>query len=119
MANNNIKGIIGRYHSYKFRIDDEEGAIVDIASAELIFSVKLKKNDTSYIFQRMNTAAGGGDAEISLFTDGSDGLLIVKITPTETEDLEPDQYHFEITTKISNRLYPSIIDTYLIEKGVQ
>ena len=119
MVNNSIIGVIGRDHSYKFRIDDEDGNVVDIATAKLIFSVKLKKSETTYTFQRMNAAAGGGDAEISLFTNGSDGLLLVHVVVANTEDLEPDQYHFEITTEISGRLYPSIVDTFLLEKGVQ
>ncbi len=65
-----------RHLSPKF-IYKEDGVAQDISAAELTFGLFDSSLATTPIFTKKNTAAGGGDAQISWVDDGTDGEFYV------------------------------------------
>lgn len=84
--------------TFEITVTDQNGDPVDLTGAEIVFSVKKKLTDTAYVFQRKNTAAGGGDDEI-LIIDAVNGKFRLLLTNAVTQDLELRDYvhDFQIT----------------------
>ena len=81
-----------------YTINDEDGSAVDLTAggnALITFSVKEKPSDTSYVFQRQNTEAGGGDTEVVEVAYAS-GTFTVILVPANTEDLDWGSYYYDV-----------------------
>lgn len=84
---------------FTYKVD---GIAQDISSAELTFELFESRESTSATFTKQNTAAGGGDAQISWVTDGTDGKFYVHILPANTNSLSTSvNYHWEIKMTLS------------------
>jgi len=92
----------GNNKNWLVTVKDELGAVRDISSAEITFSVKENIDDVSHIFQRQNTAAGGGDTEIAWVTDGTDGKFKVLLIPANTDSIN-GSYRYDVEIVISGR----------------
>ena len=68
-----------------------------ITDAEITFSVKLDKAQTTPDILLENTAAKGESSnEIIFTTDGSDGLYKIIMLPSHTSDLDAVQYYYSV-----------------------
>ena len=72
------------------------GSEIDLTSASITFSVKENTSDTSPVFTRKNTAAGGNDNEIEV-TSATDGLFLVKLSTANTSGLDIKAYYYSVT----------------------
>lgn len=72
------------------------GVAQDIKTAKLTFVLCVSQYDTTVLFTRKNTAAGGDDTEISWVGIGDDGEFYVHLIPANTKDLEHGTYWWEI-----------------------
>ena len=79
------------------------GAVEDISSAELIFALTVSEYDTAVLFTKKNTAALGGDDEISWVDAGADGEFYVHILSTDTSSLEEGWYWWEIKMVLNGK----------------
>lgn len=70
---------------------------LDITSLGLIFSVKLKNSDLTFLFQKKNAAAGGGSDQLEV-TDGPAGEALIKPINADTVSLLPGPYEFDLRT---------------------
>jgi len=88
-----------KFNIYKNRHKDVQftykvdGTARDISASELIFAVYEKKGVTEQITKK-NTAAGGGDTQISWVDDGTDGKFYVHLLPADTVSMEHDVYYY-------------------------
>jgi hypothetical protein len=81
-----------------------DGAVKDISSGKLTFSVKSVKEDLDEIpiIKRENTAAKGEEStEIVFTTDGIDGKYQVSLVPSNTKELIRDIYYYSVKLEIS------------------
>lgn len=72
------------------------GVAQDIKTAELRFVLCVSQYDTTVLFIKKNTAALGGNDEISWVGTGDDGEFYVHFLPEDTEDLEHGTYWWEV-----------------------
>ena len=84
----------GDHRDVPIVITDKDGGFVDLTGSQITFSVKIKLSG-SYIFQRKNTLAGGGDTQIEI-TDAVNGEALLKIVPANTINEELGPYQFDI-----------------------
>lgn len=68
----------------------------DISLASLIFIVTLSIKTPIILIEKKNTAALGGDDEISWFTNGTDGAFYVHLIASDTLNLSAGKYQWEI-----------------------
>ena len=101
----------------KWTINDANGDPVDITSASLTFSVKKNYDDSSYSFQRKNTAAGGSDAGIEILT-GASGICRVKILPDNTSGLDIGSYQYDLEMVVSSKTGTVAQDKFKIKYGI-
>lgn len=73
------------------------GDPVDLTDSELRFTVKEKLSDpqSAAKITKANAKAGGGDTEIKIINPAG-GRLDVYLVPTDTEDLDPATYQWDI-----------------------
>lgn len=91
---------------------------IDITSSEITFSVKSDVKDTTYVFQKMNTAAGGDDTEIEI-TDATNGVFQLKLIPADTADINSGGYVYDFEITLSNgKTYTLEEDALIIEENV-
>lgn len=79
------------------------GVAQDISSAALTFALMVSEYDTTVLFERKNTAASGGDDEISWVSDGTNGEFYVHIIPTNTSTLDEGTYWWEIKMVLNGK----------------
>jgi len=96
----------GNDKSWEVTITDQDDAVVDISTAEIYFYIKTDLNDADAdaLVERGNTAAGGGNTEISFTTDGSDGKFQVHLVPANTATLE-GRYAWKVEIVLSSKTY--------------
>ena len=101
---NEIKMYRGDNYSRKMVVYDSKDidirSTVDITGALITFSLKNKKNDTSYIFQRKNLAAGGDATQIEM-SDPTNGEFTLHIVPSNTQTETPGTFHYDFEMTLS------------------
>lgn len=75
----------------------------DISTGELTFVLKEDEYATTELVRLENTAAGGGDDEISWITDGTDGQFYVHLSSSLTASLDEGDYWWEIELIIGGK----------------
>jgi hypothetical protein len=98
---NKVEMYIGNTEKFELEVTDEDDAVVDITNAEIVFSVKTDFDSESFVFQRKNSFAGGGDTEI-LITDGPNGLAEIYVIPDNTKDLNKGTYVYDVWVKLTS-----------------
>lgn len=94
MITQNLYVVKGEAKNFPFQAFNNAGGVIDLTSATVTFSVKESVSDTSSVFQRKNTAAGGSDTEVEV-TSATDGLFLVKLSQTNTLTLSVRSYYFD------------------------
>lgn len=117
MATNKIEMYIENHVDLEVTITDEDDVVVDLTDAQVIFSVKEKFTDTSYIFQRKNALAGGSSSEVEM-TDPTNGVCEVHIIPDNTNGLETGSYSYDVWVKLSNGNEKTVIVDRLVLEDV-
>ena len=84
-------------------VNDADDAPINLTGASLWFTVKEKTSDpdASAIFQKKNTAAGGGDTEIKV-TDAVNGSAEIYIVPDDTNEVNPGIYVWDVQVKLAS-----------------
>lgn len=82
---------LGNDLNIDYTINDLDGSTVDLTGASITFSVKEERGATSYVFQRQNTAAGGGNTEIEEI-DYTLGTFTVHIIAANTSSLSSGSF---------------------------
>jgi len=84
-------------------VNDHNDAPVDLTGASITFTVKSKMSDpdTQAVFQKKNTAAGGGDSEIKVL-DPAGGSAEVYIVPADTDTTNPGNYMWDVQITLAN-----------------
>jgi hypothetical protein len=103
-----------------YQVKTSAGAVVDITSAELRFTVKRGEFDstTDKLFQLKNTLAGGSAAEIEM-TDPTNGKFTVHISKTNTMAAEGNiRYWYDIEMVIGSARNTLIKNQILIRQDI-
>lgn len=111
-VDNKIIMFLGNSEVFELEVTDDDDAVVPITDAEIIFSVKADFNDESYIFQRKNSFAGGGDTEIKI-TDGPNGLAEIYLVPDNTKDLAAGTYVYDVWIKLTTGQEKTVVQNRL------
>ncbi len=101
----------GEARTLRFTVTDSStGSPLDLNTATETFTVKLSKNSSSYVIQKL-------DAD---FDKTSAGSGIVKVTLDETDmDLSPTNYYGELKTWFSADLVDKSQDIiFIIDKAI-
>ena len=93
----------------KFTVTSNSVA-VDITGAALIFSVKKNHEDTSYLFQRKNVAAGGSATQIEM-SDPTNGIFYVILAGADTENLL-GEYVYDVEMTLSTVVTTLVADLF-------
>jgi hypothetical protein len=94
------------------------GVPMDISTAALKFTVKKKDTDTTALFQRKNTNAGGGPSEIEM-TDPVNGKFTVKVLPSNTSTLEGNvKYWYDIEMTLGGSVRTLIKNRILVNTDI-
>jgi len=96
MITSNKYVVKGESKNLPLQAFNNAGSEIDLTSATITFSVKESVSDSSPVFTRKNTAAGGNDSEVEI-TSASDGLFLVKLSETNTLALEVKSYYYSVT----------------------
>jgi len=98
-----IKMFLRDDRTLSLSINNSDNTPVDLTGAKLYFTVKQKMTDpdSSSIFQKKNTAAGGSDAEIKVI-DAPGGSAEIYIIPSDTETTDPGNYMWDVQAVLAN-----------------
>lgn len=91
----NLYVVKGEAKNIPLQAFNGSGAEIDLTSAKVTFTVKTSVSDTSPVFQRKNTAAGGNDNEVEI-TSATNGLFLVKLSQTNTLSLSVQSYYYDV-----------------------
>jgi len=88
--------------------DKKNDVAIDITNATIHFNVKKRDTDEEYLFTKSTAEI----TEIEI-TDAPAGKFNIYIVPTDTEDLEPGQYYFDVTLVTTGTKRYTLIKGYL------
>lgn len=77
---------------------------------EVYFSCKVKRGDSTYVFQE--TLTGGGVTKVDT------GLYQARVAPSKTRNLEPGIYWVDVECHYGADVYTALLGTLQIEYGV-
>ena len=119
MGANKIGMYIGDSWDGEIIVVNESGVAVDLTNSTGIASFKRDLTDTSYSFQRKNTAGGGGADEIEM-SNPTGGICKLHIVPANTSGLQWGQYSYDVWLKLSSgKQYTVIHDDLILIERVQ
>ena len=100
----------GSSATFDVAVADEDGEPVDLTDAALIVTVRDYVGGT-LVFDRRNTAAGGGEGEATVIAPASDGVFRFFVTPIESDLLEPGvTYHWDAWVVLSDGTQGCVVD---------
>lgn len=82
----------GTSKTLKLKVEDGEGEHVDITGARIVMTVKCKISDREHVIQKDSDV---GVAEVEI-TDGPNGCAEIKLSPTDTQNLDTGSYVFDV-----------------------
>lgn len=109
-----LEAFIGDSKTWRFTFTDEGGAPYPLSAADqIVATARYLRARGPILFQRKNTAAGGGDSQVEI-VDGPNGVVDVKVGATETALLSPGEIDFEVVAKLASdggerTLYRSVL----------
>ena len=106
MQNQNITMVKGDTLSFDVQIFDENGDAMVIDSAYI--TCKKRPNSTDKVFQK---SLGNGIVQ-------SDGLLLVRVAPEDTQDAEAGEYFYDFQIGIAEDIYTIMIGILSLEQNV-
>lgn len=97
-SENAIDVVRGTSRTLVLTVKDSHGDVVDLTSSRVVFSVKCKTSDTTPIIQK-DSDVGSAQAEI---TDAVNGEAKIYIQPSDTQNLNPTKYIFDVWVILSS-----------------
>ena len=106
----------GEDKNFPLQAFNSSGAVIDLTSATVTFTVKESSASVTPEFTRKNTAAGGNDNEVEV-TSATDGLFVVKVSATNTADLNIDTYYYDVQVNDGTN-YVTHSGAFIIQQSV-
>jgi hypothetical protein len=101
----------GEDHTIRHRVVNTQNGAVNLTGASIYAYMRTSASGNTYVFQKRNTAAGGGDSEIEV-VGAANGDILIKLDDDSTALLTNRVYYLEIYTTISGADY---IQTIIIK----
>ena len=89
---NQLELIRGASKVLELHVEDSEGVHVNITGSRIVMTVKCQLSDRDPAFQKDSAV---GIAEVEL-TDAPNGIAQIKISPSDTKNLDVGDYVFDI-----------------------
>ena len=106
---NKINMYRGDTKKFKVIVRDQSGVLYPITGVKAYFTVKTTDNAVASIAKR-NSLAGGDATEIEM-SDPSVGEMMIYLLPTDTENLNPQNYIYDVQIIINEETYTVIKHT--------
>ena len=94
----------GEDHTIRHRVVNTQNGAVNLTGASIYVYFRTSPSGNTYVFQKRNTAAGGGDTEVEVIS-ASNGDILIKPDRTSTSLLTNRVYYMEVYTVISGKDY--------------
>ena len=93
-------------------VDDNDPPLaVDITGWTLVFTCKLKEEDTDVLFSRSSANAGEFDIDV-----GSGGTATLAVVRANTKDLEARAYFYDVEAQTPVKFKTLVKGTFTVEK---
>ena len=108
---NEIDIFQGDNKTYELTVKNRAGAVVDITSGTIKFTVKKLLDDTATIITKTTAEA----TEVTI-TDGSNGVAEIYVVPADTATEERGEYEYDVEyTAVSGKKYTIIVSRFTIK----
>ncbi len=113
---NSVTVVRGSSKTFELTVTDSTGKAADLTGARVVMTVKKNIGDRSALIQK-DSNVGVGEVEI---TTPREGVVRIYLVPSDTSNLEPTEYVFDVWAVLSSgNRYPVIPpSTFVVEASV-
>lgn len=118
-SENEIEIVRGTSKNFELTVCDDAGDPVDLTGARVIATVKCDLYDDKISIQK-DSANGAAEIEILAQSGDTLGQALIKFTPSDTQNLDPGEYIFDVWVILSSGARHIVVGPalFVVKRGV-